>query len=818
MADAPGTHMFEWLQANLRGTSDVAKAGPVLKADFSERYGSASTHLALVLHDQLDVPQEMAAMRSFVNDVTAQPTTAVKAFKRLVKHVPAFTDAKLFAPPGGLHDVPQILATAYFGRTAGPGFKAGEGSAHYTFLGRMQWLLLKVQEAAARGELDQFGAVLDAAASKGFELEPRILQRVQNVGRDLMPTPAGVIAAVGAGVATSMAPTAFPLDNTPFLHYVRGVDAAFWESGRSFVPPGQTTQALYLVHMRHFLVDASDRLALSVLPCDRAPIVAPWYAAIVIGARAYATTLAHVLTESTEAPIRSTVDFTTFSLMAMAAGANDSVPPPVDALFNGKSKSMYVKSDGQDGPSWALLRTTLSGVPIEDAHEVARRFVNIPEQLDETRRAALMLCVLMHTQTGMAIVGHSVADKGIDRYPLAKHLVSAADPIRGQNALDVIMATYSGTYDLERLASDDLAFTDIPRYQAAWTRELMLRVPDGIVQPFHHDESQTVARNEIATGFCQALRAVGMQWIQDITDGKSSAFLVEARRTLERVGTSQAAMHCSAWLAVAFDFSKALERHMQDVEKEPALIKSPIDYESARAIGSRISAREDEAYLRMHFRMQTEHALHNARRGGLWKPGKQLVLAAWVATAPDSGDDVRIFARAITEHSIPQEAWLLKPGWRESIERRGDDSIIDCALEFERALHACNVALAKRGGSAPVSLPLLPRNSAYRTRAQAVATGANRFDANRVRSFDPQTDIALHRFRQLTANLRAHDSLLITGTPFHHGCSVAVVAIPSEADDLVRGSDARVGKLVEQRWPNRSALLQRLASFDKGQG
>ena len=825
MSDEARRDLLKWIQVNLTGTSRVATAGPVLRADLGERYGSASTHFGMVLHDQLVEPGQLQALGEMISMVAGPASLAGAAFKTLLKEVPAFLEPDLFATPNGMYDVPQILATAYFARTADASFKAGVGSQYHTFLNRMQWLLVKVQSAYCHGTLSEFDGLIDTGVSNDFTLESRIAERLHASGRDLMPTATSVIAAVAPGVPT--AERAYPLGNTNFINFVKGIDSALWESGRSFVQPATATrQARYLVHMRLFMSDTAERLALGVMPCDRMPIVAPWYASIVLGARAYAVAVAHVATLDSNKPLENTVDFTTFSLMAMAAGGDTGVPSPEETLFNSRSKSMNARTEAQDGPWWALLRATLSGVPLADATAVAKRLSDLPEGVSGAAQTAAMLCTLMHTQTGMAIVGYKVSGKkGIDAYPIAKKLVTARDPMCGQNAIDVVMATYSGTADLERLASDDLAFTGIERQQEAWTRELTLRCPEGTFDdPF--EPVEPMLHDAVAREFCHALREVGMAWTRDPVAHELDM------RTLERVSTSQASSHCSAWLGVAFDFSKALEGYSQDTLAQPPLIRSPIDYTSANALGTRISARDDEAYMRAHFRMHTEHAIHNARRGGLWMPGNHLVIATWLSTAPypsATAPGIHVFARVMTEHTLPSaDGRLFDAGWREAVERRGDDSVVDAALEFERTLHARNVA-AELGitpdsdgfddndstiaASVPI-MPALPPHSAVRARVAAIASGPRRFDPDVVPALDAQTTVALERVRAAMRSPVESERVLVSATPFTHGASVAVIALPyTEDGEEFGGHPARQGRLVAQRWPGKADLMRRLALF-----
>jgi hypothetical protein len=436
-----------------------------------------------------------------------------------------------------------------------------------------------------------------------------------------------------------------------------------------------------------------------------------------------------------------------------------------------------------------------------------------------TCQNAALLCVLMHTQTGMAIVGlHNPEGLGdsIETYPVTSLLLTAQDPVCNQNALDVIMATYSGTCDLERLASNDLAFTAIDRQEEAWTREVMSRVEAGVFAGEQHDTPAEVSNDRVANHFCMALRALGLEWarmvrertpegtaVQEIKAGAHATTLwaADVERTLQRIGTCQSAMHSDEWMRASFDIAKVMERH-REYAGEPALIESPIEYKAANAVSTRADASKDEAYLRMHFRMQAEHALHNARRGGLWTANNSLIIAAWLSTP----EGVKLFARGLTEHESADQ--LFKPGWRDDIERTGADSVVDCALEFERALHERNVSAAASGQP----MPSISKHSTLRSRCASIANGPLRFQESVVGALDSKTGAALARIRELSSNFVAHDKIKVSAIPFMHGCSVAVIALPPP--EAVAATIAeKQSRLVEQRWPGRDVLLKRLAQF-----
>ena len=130
---------LSWLQSQLIGCARVARAGVPVRADGGgERYGSATTHLALVLHDRLSDAAQLAQFGAIVRGVVGAPDAAAATIKDLVTRVPGFADANLFINPNSLSELPQILSSAYFGRTADEFFRAGEGSDYQIFLLRIQ--------------------------------------------------------------------------------------------------------------------------------------------------------------------------------------------------------------------------------------------------------------------------------------------------------------------------------------------------------------------------------------------------------------------------------------------------------------------------------------------------------------------------------------------------------------------------------------------------------------------------------------------------------------------------------------------------------
>jgi len=614
--------------------------------------------------------------------------------------------------------------------------------------------------------------------------------------------------------------------------------------------------------MRIFLCDAAERLALSVLTCDRVPIVAPWYAMTILAARAYAMAVYASLSKQVPA---SHVDFTTFSLVALAAGDPEGkLPNPARTLFNAGTKNMYLRSDAQDGQYWVLLRATLSGLKPTQAKSVAKKLCTIDGASPIVCTTAVMLCALMRTQAGMVIFSYRTGDDAeqLESYPLASKAATVVDGVRQQTVFDFVMNCVSGTLDLEMLSSDDLAFTAPQRAVAAWR---------GVGESVDASE-KNAPRMGIVNDWCAAMTAIGTSWhAQNQTavlasmlpprkgsaDGPSREAVLqdlfpavvpsvrpvttaERSDSLARVYASHAVTNHGQWLTMAFKFACLAEDSLKAL-KDPPLIRSHIDLANptTRAMGTDETA--DNAWLRLNFRHQAEQVLHSGRRGGMFTAGNHLVLCAWVTvpvTAKPGDTGVRIFARAMTTHTVATSdpsARLFSDSWRQATERRGDDSIMAAALEFERKLHERNSnelntlypkrkeqsdkATKETGGSPdPPSLPYLHTSSRERMTAGAIAEGPTRFDGNAVEALDAATNTALQRFRLAATKAAIADHLFVCQVPFEHGVSVALVSSPAQVEEDLRPATEQ--RLASEEWQTReqerSTLMQKLRNFQRG--
>ena len=535
--------------------------------------------------------------------------------KKLVAHVDMIIDAPAFAGPGGMHDLPQILVTAYYARTAPTKFVENYRRA----INRLHWLLLVVQAEwllvpkeerdgeAARARIKEQVAKRIANKQETLKVPDRLQPRITLTGRDLLPTLAAITAAVGASVAPP------PANDAPGNALRRFVEALHGEllrdaSGLTQVRADAPASVQYLAHMHALLHDAAPRLAMGVLPCDRTPIVAPWYASAVLAARTYARVLVAVLgVPGVDEP--TGVAFTLFSLMALSdPGVEADLSPdvlarlrpigmrPFNSLCAARSKSMYVCAPTQSGPWWVLLRATLSGLSVDEADGLADLLIEVADQLEVVVRNAVMLCVLMHTQTGMRVVGRRSADgKDLASFPLAARVARVRDPSCGQTPLDLLMTTYSGTSDLASLATDDLAFNaaSIKRQEQAWMQELAVRLEDVAVGAAHESSPSAAVIDETVRNFCAAMRAIGVDWLANCV--RSVSEIAEAAgRASRRAHHRRDARRALSGLGVARDAAlrAVAQRGLRTLRRARAVLPKP---RARSAASARCSNRRSRA-------------------------------------------------------------------------------------------------------------------------------------------------------------------------------------------------------------------------------
>lgn len=831
MGDGGSTFDLGWLNSLLLEASSVSRTGFKLKAS-GERCAAASMRAALELHEALQDETHRSSFDSAMGAVLTNPLVSMPEF---VRSVPFMLDAESFSAPNGMFDIPSIFSTVYFVRRSGPSVDMRQiVERHRTLVRYFCAVLIKVQvgflDSSIETNREAFIQSLEDVET--FDMPESLKLRYEETGKDLLPSLASVIAVLGGD------PMATVVGNAKFHRFVAAVDTDMWlRSGSTKIwpegheKPEDEMMVRYLWHARIFLSDAADRLALAVLTCDRVPIVAPWYAMLILSARAYAMSLYAAVSKQAPDPVK----FTAFSLVAMAVGdPAEKLPAPTSTLFNAGTKNMYQRSEGQDGPYWALLRATLSGISPVQARDVARMLVAVNDTNPSVFTTTAMLCALMRTQTGMIIFSYKpndalerVVDK-LEAYPFASKAALMVDAVRGQNVFDFVTCTMSATLDLEMLASDDLAFMTPQRIVAAW------RDGCGAADAIATD----APRMDIVNGWLAAMAAVGAHWVQRLNEGIQPAPQVfnasvrsitatEMKDSLDRAAASQASTNHGQWLALCFKLACMIE----ETQSLP-LITTNINLATGGALGTDITA--DNAWLRLNFRYQTEQVLHSGRMGGLFTPGNHLVLVAWVVVPMERPDDngIRVFSRAITSHTVATASQLLSDKWYKAIERRGDDSIVATAIEFERALHDRNVAEkeknwparervrkkalgeASKAVSGP-SLPMMYTSSRASQLAGAIVEGVDKF--NGVTSLDDVTTSALFRFRKATGDRLLADSILICQTPFEQGLSLALIASPATTNEDTRPAcDAQLG--VPEFITSEKSRLDLLSKLRKFQG
>lgn len=831
---------LEWMNALFVHASDAARTSIPLKAS-GERYAAASMRAALDLHDALKINSNRKSFDSAILQLLQDPASAMPAF---VRALPFLLDAERFSTPNGMFDFPHLMATAYFLTRIDE-----TPELTYKLLIRIfSVLLIRVQTGFLTKSIEKnqelfIAGLADVAV---WRMPERIAQRYAETGRDLLPSPAAVIVALGGDPIGAMADGA-----AAFYKFVNFLNAATWQRSAKLWPDGHEntqieTVVKYLLHMRLFLSDSPERLELAVLACDRVPVVSPWYILTILAARAYAMGVYVALNPTVTA---DAAGFTTFSLIAMVMGdPAGKIPNPTRTLFNAGTKSNYLKSEGQSGEYWCLLRSTLSGMSMKEASTVAEKLVSINDASPNVCAATVMLCAMMRTQASMIIFSYRRPKSDpskLSSYPLASKVAMLVDVVKGQTVFDFVMTTISGTLDLEMLSSDDIAGNNPLRAVAAWRGGAS--AADALGKDF--------SRMEVVGAWIKAMQAIGNEWVEQLTQFSEKDFVGdvstqairsvtrdECRDSLERAFASHASINHGQWLAIVFRLACDFEGRLSAFR--PPLITSHLDVkaDNSRALGADVTC--DNAWLRLNLRHQAEQVLHSARRGGMLVPGNNLVLVAWLATprAVHGDAGVRIFARALSEHTVKSsqaQARLVSTKWRNTTQARGDDSVVATALEFERALQSyCTLehreewplreGIRKKAMSVlengdfgePLAaiLPMVPKSSKETQIAAAIASGPAKLDGERVLALDESSDTALFRFRKASTNAALANQLFVCQTTFEHGVSVGIISSPATTADDLRPVYSE--RMQIQRWKTaeeqRASLLERLRRFQKG--
>tara|TARA_B100000519_G_scaffold141123_1_gene122321 strand:+ start:4480 stop:7542 length:3063 start_codon:yes stop_codon:yes gene_type:complete len=915
------TQPLKWLDDLLVQTTNMAVTSPILRTENKVRYGTSDVYFATCLHELLnDNPNHVLELGSLVGELVQHtPMVVAKRLRRLLHETPVMFATVLYAEPTHLDNLPQILAASIFSRLATPSFDAGEGSDYAVFISRLQWIKMhatKVDFSATADKdyarlvnrLQLLNSDIDDGIKTNFALPESHAQRLRIANHDFLPTPAAVIAAIGIRETSPMSSTIhvlgcpswcnedgkdgsdsvpaststsvqmmWPLSNQKFVNFVRAINHTFWHTGRAPEVLRTQTKDLnvrlkYLLHMRAFLKNVHLQLRRAFMPCDRSPIVSPWYASIILSARTYAAALVWALADNdADYAILTNVDFTMLTLDAIASGFDDALrcEDPFTSLCNTRAKSMYINMEDQDAAWWVLLRLVLSGTTISEAVSVAAKLTELSKgsKADAEKVARIVfLCLLMHTQTGMVIVSYggrddsTVGTPNIRDYPLAKLLIARQDPMCGQNAIDVIMSTYSGTRDLSRLASNDLAFTSITRVEEAWRWEIQTRSSNNLLYPtesYEPPEEESVSE-DLVFQFCATMGAIAMEWAKhaywgvysrpkEETSNDANPDYIEcavtgnrlpisrAKQTLWRLTASHTVDHCGEWLEMAWSVACFLEIQREQ-NGVPPLISSPFRLLRCKLDSDKEHIKKyctDEAWMRHEVRLDAQYALTTCRRDRtLWHTNNTLVLVAWLSTPHGLG----VFARIIgergecveeegngsgTSKELERDAHLLYAGWKEERELSGADSIVDCALAFERALNVRNAAAfihrkynLEEADRPRCWMPSVPNNTVDREHHASIVDGALRYDPSVVKPLDDASNVAMKRIQEAVDTPAVHDLFKTFQVAYRSAHAVAVAAIPPLDANYGLTRHEQHSRIADQRWPGRAELLRRLATFD----
>jgi hypothetical protein len=780
---------------------DAATAGDVVSVETGTRYGGASAHFAMALSQKYieDMKVRDAIVAAIDGISSMDAVEAVKAMKLFVKQSRLFVNPSRFESPNGVPDASAIFLATHFARVATEEFDATELSAYAACVHRLNWLVVTALELYSRGSFTVATLLrrIDNDSRTDFKLPDRIEYRLQQSGRSLFPTPAAITAAVGVG--KSCKKLSFPLGYQNAINFVRGINTALWDLNTTVErPSGASTQALFLRHILLFLGnDVSQRLECGLFPCDRMPMVAPWYASFVLAIRAYAALVCYVLTTRTpcETPVSSNSALTKFVLLSLASGC-DSIVHPCSSLFDAPTKSMYTPMNNQDPRWWVLLRAALSGMTDEDSLDVARHMVGLSQrhEIKLQIRTIVALCAMMHTRSGMLIFG-MMSDPTSDpndiaSYPLASLVMDWTDPVLGQNVLQLLTNFNSGSCDYEFLATHDIAFTNIDAQERAWTREFDIRRMDEskpVPEPTFSLEADPVVG--VFTG---AIHAIAVKWLdrlRTIGEFPGRVEKSEAERTLQVVSSSTGLLHCAPWVRNAFKIARGLEL-VYMARGDASLISVPLP--------KGVDGLEEAAWMRLNLRQQTENVLHASRRACHWSTSNKIVVVAWLATE-GSVSPLTTFARILRGHDAEDATQLLKNGWRSRVSESGDDAVVCCALEFERSL--------QRAIQSSCIRPRISDGSVFRSTVEAILSDYKRFE---LPCIDEASKATVSLVTDATANSKHAEKTYVFRQPFSHGCVVSLVSIPSVAPR------AQEGRLVPLRWSDGEELIRALTMFEKG--
>ena len=550
-----------------------------------------------------------------------------------------------------------------------------------------------------------------------------------------------------------------------------------------------------------------EALYSAVFPTDASPVLAPWYGTTLVALRNYAWLALMTIRSIQAGPTADVVvalthdEFVWSMLEMLTLPYDDPSSSMLSEMLALRTKSTYLPPSTHfcgpmAGYAWMLLRATMSAMPLEVADAIASRLLSAHATAPTQTQQMILACGLVQTQASMRIIGSraetpvAATAPPIVCFPVARLVAFCVDGVHAQSIVEFIMAADMGSRDLERLASTELAFTSTDAIEHTWGVYLGKVVAgDGALAM--RQDARRVFRS-----YMEAIDAVMDAWLRqlhgwtdvfaDLADAppvakssKSTITLLDVTqipRRLDRLVSSTPRRHCGAWLAMV------MRRYVQHFMWQDANAMTLIHTPSALQAKTNY---EDEAKLRVHFRHVVESVLHAARNTSLWADRCHVALVAWFwgyqAQATDGLHDdwsTIVFARDLSRYDddgAPRGAWRVSRTDASVV-----DSIVDCAIDFEHALHQ---AIGTTGWQ-----PTLPTNACVRSQIQAllntqwcIGGGDDVDDRVRLRDMDEATLLAIGPLRIAASNRHCGVPLTVVSSEYEHGFKIAIMGAPNES-------------------------------------
>jgi hypothetical protein len=725
---------------------------------------NASLCFGLMLHQALQDPQARVAFDETMLTIAVE---GAPGLIELVVNVPALLDPERFDAPFGLYDLPAIFTTALWVQRGAATDKIGGGlfgnttweQHHSRLMCAIHGLLATTRAHRAAGTSLKPGtqaylSFVTNSLTACFEVDD-LEPDVRKCARDIMPTPIGIVAALGAQPMRALVEGA----GEPLRAMVSGVDRML--AKRMGTTDHEDPAARLLLHMRCFLDDADTRLKHHIVSGTRVPVVDAAQPRLLEAMRAYLTAVVSVTSMGGHAVRPSAATIATLVALACCEGCGR--PTPLAALLDTDVTNLQVPQGDQDAPYWALLRVALSSDDAEEAAEVARELLNL--ELGAPERgigaAVAMLCALVHTRMGMLILTYPQADsEGRQLWPVATLAMFVASTAHNATLLNLATCSSSGTLELASAAKGGTA-------NDAFSAQLV-------------------------KAFCSAVGSIGRCWLKLLAHkdewprtkcmpGLHPLTYERALACLHSIAGCSGNLHCPEMMHEAWTVAQGLEAHFASLGEPPLFSGCP----------------KGAPWARLHARVVVERALEVVRaKGGLQG---QLAICAWLHVRGRRC----YFARPLNPSHHTQAVLLGAPGNVADV-RRAIDAVALFASEYERELHARNVRVHQKPGPFE-GLPQCSHGSTARSADLTSAAARLCFDA----PLDEASQLAIELLR--STNSEGQVQAVGTGGQASHGIAVAVLGIAMPVRQLPRAGGGSLCAVAPPPTPTK--LFQMLKAY-----